>query len=179
MAEPTPATKQQFTQAALDALTDVDQILSGQPANASLVSPSELYAYAVDARYHPTDNLLNALKTNSNVRESFHRLLKNTAQYHMPQVAAASSGEIDGREAAGCKISFRPSRADDKQMYVIIESAGNLEFSPEILFVCDSDGTSVRTELPAAQNGRIQLLMDRDSDMAKGLVDIKQEVYLK
>lgn len=179
MADSTSTTKQQFLETALGTIVDIDQILSKSSPETALVSPSELYAYAVDAQYRPTDALMNALETNSETRTNFHRLLQNTARYHMPQVAAASSGTIEQREAEGCKISFRPSKADEKQIYVIIESVGNLEFSPAILFVCDPDGTSNRIELPEAQNGRIQLLMDRDSETAQGLLDIKNEVYLK
>ena len=179
MVESAPATKSQFTQAALNALTSIDELLSDQTPNDTLVSPSELYAYAADGHYQPSDKLLNALNGNPKIRDSFHQLLRNTARYHLPQVAAASSGAIKQREAGGCKISFHDSKANDQQMYVIIESPGHLDFGPNMLFVCNPEGASSRIELPVAQNGRIQLLLERESEMAKELLNIKTEVYLK
>ncbi len=179
MVDPTANPKYRFAETALEALAQVDQLLASPSPGPKKASPSEMHSYAVNPDHQPTDTLLQALKNSPQVQRDFHCLLNNTAQYHMPQVAAASSGQIEQREANGCKISFRPSRADAKQMYVIIESAGNLNFSPDILFVCANNGDFHRLPLPPAQNGRIQLLLDRDNEIATGLLDIKSEVYLK
>ena len=178
MADQANASSQQFTEAALAALLTTDQLLTAPAGAPGLVSPSEMYAYATDAGYQPSTGLLEALDNRPDIRASFHRLLDNTARYHLPQVAAASSGQIEQRESQGCKFSFRPSRADPSQMYVIIENTRDMDFAPKILFVCNRNGATSRTELPAAQNGRVQLLLERDSDMAKGLLDIKTEVYM-
>jgi len=179
MAEQAGTTKQHFTQAAFDALLTTDRLMAGTAADTGLVSPTEMYAYAVDASHQPSPGLLDALNTQAPVQASFRRLLNNTARYHLPQVAAASSGDIEQRESEGCKIAFRPSRANAAQIYVIIECIGDTSFNPAVLFVCAVDGTTNRMELPVAQNGRIQLLLERESDMAKGLLNIKTEVYLK
>ena len=179
MADPHAITKQHFTEVALQALTETDRVLE-TPDNASeKTSPSEMHAYAIDPEFQASPALLNALKTDTRVRSDFQRLLTNTARYYLPQVAAASSGDIEQREADGCKISFRPSRADDSHIYAIIESIGDTSFNPSLLFVCGNDTEPQRMELPDSQNGRIQLLLERKSDMAKALLDIKSEVYLK
>jgi len=179
MAERSSVTTEQFAKAALDALSTTDTILAGSGRTPAKASPSEMYAYAVDPNFQASPQLRNAINTDPRTRADFHHLLNNTARYHLPQVAAASSGDIESREAGGCKISFRPSRANADQMYVIIESIGDNFFSPGVLFVCGDEGQTDRLELPAAQNGRIQLLLERESDMAKGLLNIKTEVYLK
>lgn len=178
MADQANASRQAYTEAALAALLTTDRVMTAPANPPGLVSPTELYTYATDAGYQPSPELLEALDSRPDVRASFHRLLDNTARYHLPQVAAASSGTIEQRESQGCKFSFRPSRANEAQMYVIIENTNDLEFAPKILFVCNRNGTTSRMELPSAQNGRVQLLLDRDSDMAKGLLDIKTEVYM-
>jgi len=179
MADPHTATKHQFVDAALRALTTMDHLMAGAGQAKQKISPSEMHAYAVNPSVQASPKLLHALKNDPDIQTDFRRLLDNTARYHLPQVAAASSGDITSRDSAGCKISFRPSRADDHQMYVIIECIGDVTFSPEILFVYTATGDTERQKLPPAHNGRIQLLLDRESGIAKGLLDINSEVYLK
>ena len=171
--------KHQFVEAALDALSTSDLLLEGTGQPSSKASPSEMHAYAIDSMYRASSTLLHCLKTNPATRADFQKILSNTARYYLPQVAAASSGDIESREANGCKISFKPSRANDAHMYVIIESLGDITFNPTLIFVCGTNDHLERAELPPAQNGRVQLLLERDSPMAHGLLDIKTEVYLK
>lgn len=179
MADTQTSPKQHFIETALDALSTSDRILGGSGHPATKASPSEMHAYAIDPAYQASPVLLHSLKTDPRTRADFQKLLSNTARYYLPQVAAASSGQIEQREADGCKISFRPSRANEAHIYVIIESIGDITFNPTLLFVCDASDHLERAELPEAQNGRIQLLLERESPMAQGLLDIKTEVYLK
>jgi len=169
----------QFAEAALDALSTTDDLLAGSERPPAKASPTEMYAYAVDPTFQASSTLRNAINTDPGTRADFHHMLNNTARYHLPQVAAASTGDIESREAGGCKISFRPSRANADQMYVIIECNGDTSFSPGVMFVVGLGEQTDRLELPPAQNGRIQLLLERGSSMAEGLLNIKTEVYLK
>ena len=47
-----------------------------------------------------------------------------------------------------------------------------------MLFVRHPDGSTDRVELPDFQNRRAQLLLDRQSSQARGLMDTKAEVYV-
>jgi len=180
MADTVTDTTHRFAEAALDTMDHVDRLLDGgATAAAGKIAFADLYAYAVDPNHEPADRLLNALDTDAGLQADFQRLLRNTARYYMPEVAAASSGTLESREVDGCRIVFRPSRADPDQLYVIVEATADKAFNPEVLFVQFADGRSRRAPLPGAQNGKVQILLDRNSDIATGLLDISTEVYVK
>ena len=117
---------------ALDTIELHDQILTF-PSEDKMISFAEIYAYATEPSYNPSNQLLMALSEDSRVRRDFEMLLRNTAPYFLPQVAAASSGEISNRAIDGCKLTFRSSRADPNQIFVIIDE-GNYYNPPEGTF---------------------------------------------
>ena len=166
--------------ASLDALNAMDHILESSTNDTSEVkaSPSALYAYATDPNYAPSDNLLRLLRNDDSTRADFELLLKNTSPFVLPQMAVASTGEITIREIEGCKIVFRSSHADKDQLYVIIEIT-RTERTPGMLFIKQPDGETHRMTLPDFQDGRAQLLLERNSVAARGLMDISTEVYLR
>ena len=166
-----------FAEDVVEALTMLDA-LSRPTAAAKPVSFSKLYAYATDPERRPHPELLNALAANPHLRADLRRLLGNTAIVHLPQVAAASTGAITERDADGCHIEFRASRADAGQVYVIINLEKKTPRAPSTLIICDPEGRCVKVALPAARDGRIQLLVDAESDIANSLRDISTEVYL-
>jgi len=166
-----------LAEAALETLAAMDDLLAYDGDPSAKASPSALHAYATDPRYQPDAPLLHLLAVDDAVQADFQRLLTNTSTYHMPQMAAASSGDIESREVNGCKIVFRPSRADPEQLYAIIEIT-DPELTPSMLFVRHPDGGTDRLELPVFQNARAQLLLDRQSSEARGLMDTKAEVYV-
>ena len=79
---------------ALDAKKLTDQILDF-PVQGKKTSFAEIYAYATEPNYDPSDQLLKELSEDSRVRRDFEMLLRNTSPYFLPQVAAASRGEPD------------------------------------------------------------------------------------
>ena len=176
MADTPNSATARFAVEALDALAHVDEILAPAPGK---VGFAELYAYAVDPAHEPAPQLLDALDHDAGLQADFQKLLKNTARYYMPEVAAASTGALESREVDGCRILFKSSRAAPDQVYVIIEATADRTFQPEILFVQFPDGRTRRTELGAASAGRTQILLDRTSEIAQGLMDINTEVYVK
>ena len=109
----------------------------------------------------------------------FQRLLSNTSTIRMPQVAAASSGERTYREADGCKIMFKESRADPAQVFIIIELINKQAVPPTMMFICHPDDSCRRVILGDSVDGRIQLLVDRDSHIVRGLSEVSTEVYLR
>jgi len=162
---------------ALDAVELTDQILNSN-AESTTVSFAEIYAYATDPNVLPSERLMQALSEDGRVRQDFDALLRNTSQYFLPQVAAASSGEISTREIDGCKITFRSSRADADQIFVIIE-LGDSEARPGALFICPEGRPTEKVALPEPRSGRIQLLFDTESPILRGLRNIDTEVFLR
>ncbi len=179
MVEPFPDPKLRFAEEVLDALSAVDGLLEpGAAGKTEKGGFSELYSYAIDPAQQPGQRTLAALERDVRVQADFQRLLKNTSRYHLPEVAAASTGVLEGRKIQGCSLVFHPSRADDGQIYVIIESIADRNFLPKLLFVCHADGRSQRLALPEGRDGRVQILLERDSDIVRGLLDVNTEVYL-
>ena len=106
-------------------------------------------------------------------------ILERTALHRLPRVAAASPGTITSRDGAGCRIRLQESRAEPDQTYVIIEVADAAGLSPAHMFIVDAGGQCRKFALPEARNGVIQFLVERQSDLLAGLLDIKTEVFLK
>ena len=161
---------------ALDAVELTNQMLAS--AENATVSFAEIYAYATNSEIVPSARLLQALSEDGRVRRDFDALLRNTSQYFLPQVAAASSGDVSTREIDGCKITFRSSRADADQIFVIIK-LGDHDTRPGSLFICPEGRPTEKVALPAPRSGRIQLLFDTDSPILRGLRNIDTEVFLR
>ncbi len=178
MAEKMTHAEVRLATAALDALGAVDDVLLPPRSALAKAAPSALYAYVTDPGYEPDDNLRRLLEADAGAQADVQRMVENTAIYHMPRMAAASSGEISSREASGCRIVFRPSRADAEQIYAIVEIA-DTDARPTMLFVKHPDGRLDRLELPDFRDGRAQLLLERGAPAARGLMDINTEVYVK
>ena len=167
----------EFTERVVESLDVLDR-LERPAAGAAPISVAELYAYATDPGHRPRRKFLEALIATPRLRDDLRHLLRNMAVSRLPEVAAASSGAIRSRDGDGCRIEFRASRADPGQVYVIISLAEAAPKVPTTLIVYDPQGRCVKVPLPEVQDGRIQLLVDADSDLARGLQDIATEVYL-
>lgn len=137
-----------------------------------------LYAYAVDPGL-ADPGLERALATDRRLSADFRRLLERTATRRLPRVAAASSDAVRSREAEGCRIRFQQSSAEPDQTYVIIELDETAPEAPANLFIVYPDGGCRKFALPVARNGIIQILIERESDVLAGLLDLDTEVFLK
>jgi hypothetical protein len=179
--EPLKLEKQEleFLDRVVDGLVETNSLTADRIASHGKVSFGELYAYATDSNFSPSSDLLQALEGDAQLSADFQRLLANTAMLYMPQVAAASSGERQYREADGCRITFKASRADPNQMFVIFELIDKQATPPALMFICHTDNSCRRVVLADAIEGRIQLLVDKDSHIVRGLSDVSTEVYLR
>jgi hypothetical protein len=154
--------------------------LAGTRGDRARTRPSldRLYAYAVEPGREDAE-LERALMTDPGLGAAFQRILDRTAWHRLPRVAAASPGAITSRDGAGCRIRFQDSRAEPDQTYVIIEVAEAGAPAPSHMFVVDDGGQCRKFALPEARGGVIQFLVERDSALLAGLLDVKTEVFLK
>lgn len=139
---------------------------------------SDLYAYAMGRGGIGERDIKQAMLRNPALRGQLGSLLRRVSIYRAPQVAAASSGEIDRREGEGFVIRLKVSRADPEQTYVIIELAHPEGRVPHHLFLFGEHETS-RFDLPEVQEGIMQILAASTSPLVSGLKDIKREVFLR
>jgi len=160
----------------LDALADAGKASADE---ARRVGFSDLYDYATRTERAMDERLREALDGNARLRDDLVRLLDRVSVYHFPRVAAASSGDAEGREGDGFSIRMRRSRAVESQTYVIIELAEALDETPKTLFLCGPRQQYAKYALPDPQERTIQLLVDSDSDLVAALKDVKMEVFLR
>jgi len=148
------------------------------PNSGTRISFGRLYAYAVEPDVLDPE-LDGALQADETLREDFQRLLERTAMIRVPRVAAASPGTIMSRVGDGCQIRFQASRAEPNQTYVIIDLTDKEARAPTNMFVVNSRSECMKFSLPPARNGIIQFLVEQGSDLLVGLLDIKNEVFLR
>lgn len=127
-----------------------------------------------------------ALRTNARMRADLHHLIAKTARHHQPAVAAAGTLMTDAtetgaaeRQGSGWRLWIRPSRAEPSQFYVIIEVDDRRRAMPSVLFLFNPIRGCRRFDLPRPQDGIVQVLVERQSDLLHQLRDTKTEVFLR
>lgn len=137
---------------------------------------SRLYGYVQGG----TDEAVSrALRSDLAVRRVYQNLVRQHAQFHIPQAIAASSEAYPQRHCAGCRLRLQASRAQEDQLYLIIELADQRAESPARLNLFGADDDFAAVDLPAQRNGVIQTLLDKDSPQARLLADPKTEIILR
>lgn len=152
---------------------------------AASLSFSRLYHYAT-AGDGADAELEAALRTNARMRDDLRHLIAKTARHHQPAVAAAGSLMTDvsqagaaERQGSGWRLWIRPSRAERSQFYVIIEVDDSRRAVPSVLFLFNPGRGCRRFDLPRSQDGIVQVLVERHSDLLHQLRDTKTEVFLR
>jgi hypothetical protein len=140
---------------------------------------NELYRQVTQPNRILTPALQRALTRDRKLRDGFHLLLRKTARYSLPHVAAASTGPITVREVEGFRIRLKPSRVEPDQVFVIIELPDNFSFVPRTLFIYEESGLCQKHPLPAQVNGQMQLLTEATSELAGGIRNHKTEIFLQ
>ncbi|MCW8914776.1 MAG: hypothetical protein OQK24_02860 [Magnetovibrio sp.] len=159
------------------ALVSADNLLQ---ADGHFVSPSRLQAYAQGQLDGDTTDIENALNANPDLRAAHRTMIRNTALFILPEaMAAASPNELPERKGRGCKLSFKPSRAEENLLYLIVELLDFTDSKPETLVVSGTDDRIYQISLPPSRNGIIQVIVEKNSDIVRLLSDPKSEAYLR
>lgn len=164
--------------ALFDTLSAADRLLAHGPNVRRGISPAELAAYVADPDHPRADEIFAAIGSNLRLRRDFRFLLARNAAMQMPKLAAASTGAITQREGEGCRIAFRPSRADPNQVYIIV-SFDSPKAQPKELFVCLASGECLRQVLPEIHGQTAQLIAEEGGALLMALRDVDAEVFLR
>lgn len=166
-----------------EALSALDLLTVDVPARTdrqSRVTMGELYGLATNADEPLTARMIAALENEPRLRGDLERLIAKTALYRLPRAAAAASpGAVATREGTGFRITLKQSKADPKQIYIIIDLARRDATPPAHIFVLGEEIRYCKASLPAPANGTIQLLADSRSDLVRALGDHRSEVFLR
>lgn len=171
-----PSTKD--AEAIFKALDSRDHILSPLHKTAHKIGFSELFAYASTSDHVPSPALTEALQTDFSLRRDLKRLLSKQAIAQLPRAAAASTGDILTREADGFRLSLKPSKADESQIYLLIEAIDRSE-SPSLMFVQQDDGPIHRLVIDDFYDGETQILLQSDDEIVKALRKTQSDVILR
>ncbi|WP_135075468.1 hypothetical protein [Terasakiella sp. SH-1] len=140
------------------------------------ISPTRLYSFM---RGDVDDEVAAQLKVNLGLRRAYRNLLKSQAFFHVPEALAASTDEYPERHCDGCVVRLQVSRAQENQLYLIIELSDQRRNIPFTLSVFGSDESCEMLDLPDARNGVIQTIINRQSGLARLLADPKTEIFLR
>jgi hypothetical protein len=168
-------------QAVFEKFADHDAVrhaVSGAEYATPAIGFNRLYDYAMGMGAD-TASVEQALSRNAGLRADLRALLVKVSLTHLPEVAAAGTGELESRQTDQCSIRIEPSRAEPDQVYLIIELSDLSAAMPGTLFTCTADDKTDRLELPEARDGVIQLLLDRSAPILVGLRDHSAEVFLR
>ncbi len=162
-----------------NSLMNFDRLTKSDRLKSAGIPFARLFEYATDPDAVMDDAMRTALEQDSRLARNFDRLMTKTAAWRLPPVIAASTGAISRREGMGCLISFRESKANPKQIYVIIEFEDLPTRNPGSLFIKTSDDAYQKFPLPEPDGGTIQILTDIDSDLVRKLRDVGTEIFLR
>lgn len=140
------------------------------------ISASRLYKFVLG---HADGAVQSELRSNLSLRRIYKSLLQQNAYFHIPEAIAASSEDFPERQCDGCVIRLQASRAESDQVYLIIEVADQRRDMPTTLSVFNEAGALEVLNLPAARNGVIQTIIDKNADLARLLADPKSETFLR
>ena len=146
--------------------------------NSGSISLSKIYAYAKGEISYPDQKIETALKKTPGLRTAYRRMTVEVSNYTFQRAIAASEGDLPTRVTVGAEITFLNSSAHQDRIYVIIKLTTVKDPVPGALIVFDTDDQSVRIDLPPPQDGIIQLLVARNSDIITALKNPDTSVLL-
>jgi len=160
------------------ALDGYDQ-LNGLYGKADVkASFSELYAYANKSHHKTSATLEKALAHDLRTRRDLKRLINKRSIAFIARAAAASSGDIEMREGNGFRLTLKTSKANNDQIYLIIEALESTEV-PSLMFIQNDEIGILRFEIDDFEEGEAQFLLSKEDDVVKALRNHASEVILR
>lgn len=142
------------------------------------VSLSLLQRYAVEGDVTLSPAQWDAVSRSSSLSEALDRFLRGTSVAYFPRLAAASSGEEFERMEEGFELRLLPTKAREDQVYLVIVLDADNDSPPRTLTVRPKDGAPVRLSLPQPRNQRVQILLERSSDIVREMRN-DAEIFLQ
>jgi len=153
----------------IEAMTD-DQ---GVPA----IAYGRLYEYAKARDPARDPQVTKALGEDRSVWEQFRAIAARIGNFGEAAAAAAASTQISHRDGMGWRIHLKPSKAKPDQTYLVFEWSDLALPPPRILYVYGANkSVPLSCELGEAHEGKIQKVLEEDSELVRALRDPASEV---
>ncbi len=147
----------------------LERLTSSERPSGARIPFARLFAYVGEGESDP--GVEAALKESAPLRADYRRLVQKFAEPFVPLAIAADTGEESERAGIGCRLRFVPSSAEPSQTYVIVEFSDQQDVPASMLFLCDQLDDCLKLPLEAARDGKVQLLLENDSDLLARLRD--------
>ncbi len=98
---------------------------------------------------------------------------------HVQRVLRAAAHVLLSRDAPEGGNVVAIGAAEPRQTYVIIELDDDPGTPRTTLFTCDAENRCLKSPLPEARDGVVQMLLDEDSELLRALLDIKTEIFIR
>ena len=152
-----------------------ERLTSGERPAGGRIPFARLFAYVGEAENDTEVEA--ALKESASLRADYRRLVEKFTEEFVPLAIAADTGEENERNGIGCRLRFVPSSAEPSQTYVIVEFSDKQDVPASTLFLCDQHDDCLKLPLVATRDGKIQLLLENDSDLLARLRDKKTVIF--
>ena len=139
---------------------------------------SQLYSYAKGEISYPDSKIETALASTPGLRSTYRRMVTASAHYTFKRAVAASEGGPAARKTPGAEITFSDSSAHTDRIYIIIKLTPPVTEPPGTMVVFDNQNRPTRINLPKPQEGIIQLLVSKDSDILLALENTDTSIVL-
>ena len=180
MAERPEQPRDGLAKAIFGSVSAMDDMRVDGPLRAALpIGFAEMYRVATEPDCVPSDAFQSALQSDESFRRGFRRLLDKVSMMRLPAVAAASSDQLELREAGGMSVQLTESAADSAQIYVIIERVDDSVEMPGVIMIETAAGGFEKQVLPEPIDGVIQILLASDSAFLTALRDLEAVVYFR
>lgn len=153
----------------------LEQLTLEDSPRSNRVPFSVLFQYMNEKESIP--EIENFLEKNTSLRKDYKRLIEKYMIPIIPLGIAADTGNDVVREGIGCRIKFIPSTAEPTQTYVVVEFTEDLNSTEPTLFICDEFDRCTKISLEAVRDGKVQLLLQNDSDLLQRLRNKKTIVF--
>jgi hypothetical protein len=160
------------------ALDLCDHLEKPQETGSSSYSFQEVFSFVNHANFEPRPSFLANLKSNLALNRDINRLLRRQKSIQMGTAAAASTGDINHREANGFELTIHPSLSNPAHVYLEIKSIDRDE-EPEMLFVSHPDLGTERLIIDDFFDGETQILLSAQDRLVKLLRNVESHVILR
>ena len=175
--------QEQMAQAIFVALEARDALRQIPPQSVTGISQAELVRWLLNPQADDAQAAMEAaIRVDLNLYRSYRSLLTTLARRHIPRARAADDGERYQRAAEGVRISWRESRADAAQVYLMVELDPTAGFSDgEQLTLIVEPGEkppAQRRQLEPLSGGGCQLILAADDPLLIALQEDDAEIYI-
>jgi hypothetical protein len=142
---------------------------------------AELYDFAMDPSADSNGRVRAELRRNGPLARNFAALLDRLNAFSMPAQAAAAAGTFLERvdDATGIRVRLIESAAATREMHLVIEIGDIAPGTIRVLYVLPRDGGCETLALDEDDGGLIHMLLERDTELLKHLMDPSTELKFK